>query len=74
VRQQITEAAHVEIRSADWAIAEMIGLNEKGPRKVPRPLLPLAYIRPATAIALGFHLPERGTSRHGLRFSGSLAR
>jgi hypothetical protein len=31
---------------ADWAFAEMIGLNEKGPGTFRGPLLPLAYIRP----------------------------
>jgi hypothetical protein len=45
VRQQLAEAAHVELLRR-WAIAEMIRLNEKGPRNVPRPPLPLAYIRP----------------------------
>jgi hypothetical protein len=37
VRQQITEAAHVEIRSADWAIAEMIGLNERASERSEAP-------------------------------------
>jgi hypothetical protein len=46
VRQQLTEAAHVAIRPADWAIAEMIGLNEKGLGTFRGPLPPLAYIRP----------------------------
>jgi hypothetical protein len=41
-----TEVAHVEIRPADRAIAEMIGLNEKGLATFRGPLLPLAYIRP----------------------------